>query len=402
MRVCFWSTTFQADNHALADFLANQADFDVTVALDDPNAWARQSVQQLLPFHGRIIPKRDAALRRERYDLLVIDNHVPTPRVAQRVLVVWHGLGWQRDDLATMRSQIKRHVGDVTRPNALFRFQAFGEHDRDYRVQHSRISSFNVIAMGSPYSDWLRPEGALQARFDRSRIQAHYEIDIGRPVIMLGLTWHHGGSLGHWGDEAKLLTRFFVHVRELGASTLVRMHDRHRYDRSYVHMMERLAAAHRGSVMLKWKDESPDSLVDMLVSKALVSNYSSLLNPFYYTERPSIHIDPRTAPGAPIVTRRMFLGRPLRQRIEDPQHMWKLSLEEHGGLQARSFVELLSHVETALRDSQCCRARSREFIAKYITQVDGATCARNAAYLRQWLGVSAARATPTLSGELAP
>lgn len=387
LRVCFWATTFQSDNHALADFLARDPRFDVTVAMDQPERWRAEPVQALAPFAGRLVDKQRLDPKRlasEGYDLVVLDNHVPGAAIAPRVLVCWHGFGWRIDDLSTMRKQLSAQVGEVTRPNPRFRWHAFGEWDRAYRVSHSKLASDNVIAAGSPYSDWLRPESALQARFIREDAQPHYSLDLGKPVVMLGLTWHHGGSLGHWGDEATLLDRFFGHVRARGASTLVRMHDRHRYEKPYIALMEQLAAKHAGYVMLKWKSQSPDSLLDLLVSNVLVSNYSSLLNPYYYTQRPSIHIDPHDAGAAKTYTYQMFLGRPRRKRVDAASEVWKLSPDEHGGLRAQSFEGLLGHVDMALGDPSCCAERSKAFVARYIAQADGTTCARTAESIVTW------------------
>ena len=60
----------------------------------------------------------------------------------------------------------------------------------------------------------------------------------------------------------------------------------------------------------------PDSLVDLLVSDVLVSNYSSLLNAWYYTGKPSLHVDPHDASAARQVSYKMRFGLPMPERLD--------------------------------------------------------------------------------------
>lgn len=390
MRICFWSTTFQSDNHALAHYLASQPDCEVTVAMAEPERFQQEAVLKLLPFQGRLLPRDEASTRRflqaQRFDCVVLDNHVPSFAVAPRIYVLWHGFGWRIDDLKTMRKELAKLVGDVSVENPRFRWHAVGDWDRRYRIEHSQLDEANVLALGSPYSDWLLPTSPLRTRFVTTDQQAGYSIDLRRPVVMLGLTWHHGGSLGHWGDEEQHLAQLFQHIAARGASTLLRMHDRKRYDRSYVKLVERLAARFSGSLMLKWKDSAPDSLVDLLVSDVCISNYSSLLNAFYYTGRPSIHIDPHDAAAGSLQTYKMFMGLPMRRTVSSAEEVWKLPPDQHGGLRAQSFDQLLAHINLALRDPDCCRAQAQRFVSQYVTHADGRSCERAANALRGWLG----------------
>ena len=163
------------------------------------------------------------------------------------------------------------------------------------------------------------------------------------------------------------------------------MHDRHRYEDSYVRTMEALACRH-AHVMLKFKSDSPDSLVDVLVSDVMMSNYSSFLNAFYYTGRPTIHIDPTAGISGGHVARVMKRGRLRLREVEDPLSTWKLSPDDIGGLRAKSFDELLAAVDRSLADPTCCRELAQSFIARHITQADGTTCARIGRYLQEWAG----------------
>ena len=385
LKICFWSTSFQADNQALATYLAGREDFEVVVALDDPEAYRAAPVNRLLPFRGRWLDRRDpatpAAVKAFAPDVLVVDNHLPKERLAPRLFVLWHGFGWRVDDLSTMRKELKKLVGDVTLPNPDFRWQAFGPQDREYRIEHSQLASDNVVALGSAYSDVLAPGSEVRQRFDPADFQADYGIDLVRPTVLVGLSWHHGGALGHWGDDDALHERLVEHVGSLGANVLLRLHDRHRYEDAYLESVTALADRHP-HVELKFKSDSPDSLIDVLASSVMISNYSSFLNAFYYTRRPTVHIDPVTGIAGAHFTRVWKRGKLRKRKVSDPLSTWKLSPDDIGGLRATSFDELLAAVTTAVKEPGCCRERADAFIARHICDEGGDTRKGIAEYLR--------------------
>ncbi|HEY6881838.1 MAG TPA: CDP-glycerol glycerophosphotransferase family protein [Polyangiales bacterium] len=403
MKLCFWSSTFQSDSHALAEHLARQG-HDVTIILPSPGDFLREAVHELVPLNARVLDRSarstDELLRRERFDVTIVDNHLPLSLSSERLFVLWHGFGWRVDDLTTMRSELQGLVGDVTRENPRFRWQAIGDWDREYRLYHSQLADENVVALGSPFADWLRRESPLRQRFDKRSLQRAYAIDLDKPVVLLALTWHHGGSFGHWGDEELLLQRLVQHIASRGASTLVRMHDRHRYRAAYLDVIGRVAQRAGASMMLKWKNSSPDTLLDLLVSDVCISNYSSLLNAFYFTERPSIHVDPHDANRAVQVTYQMFLQVPVARPVRAPEQMWKLSPDQHGGLRAQSFDALIAQVDRALADPDCCRTQARSFLQNYVTAPDGRSCARTEKFLEAWVA-SGERERGTASHALA-
>ena len=372
----------------MACYLADQPGYDVVVAMDRPETYRNEAVESLMPFRGRLIDRQSwsarKALKDFAADLVIIDNHVPKRKIAPRMLVLWHGFGWRIDDLSTMRREMRKHVGDVSSPNSAFRWVAFGQWDRDYRVNHSQIASENVWTLGSAYSDLLRPEGLLSEQFSRQAMQKHYPIDLSRKLVTLGFTWHHGGALGHWGDDAALTEALLGTIGGFGANALIRMHDRHRYDASYVQTLTALAQRHP-HVLLKFKSDQPDSLVDLLLSDVLVSNYSSLLNPFYHTLKPTIHVDPSDAPGDNHVSRVLKRGKVHITRIDDPTSSWKLSPESIGGLRARSYDELCGHIETSLAQPTCCTELSQSFCRTFATVSDGNTRASIRTHIDRWL-----------------
>jgi hypothetical protein len=395
MHLCFWSTTFQADSFALAGHLLRAPNVSLTIVAPQPSAVQRMLSQSF----GRaceIIDRGDARAMRDlakrRFDVMVVDNHLPRFMPADRLFVMWHGVGWRFDDLRSMRRELARLVGDVTRSNPRFAWQAIGEWDRGYRVAHSGLHPDNVHALGSPYSDLLLPKSSFAGGFDRAAQQPFYSVDLTRKIVLLAMTWHHEWIVGQWGNEEALLRKLIEHVSGLGAALILRMHDRRRYRGHVVRLVEQLVARYPRVVMLKWKDESPDSLSDLLVSDVCVSNYSSILNWFYFTERPSLHVEPQGDAQRRPSTFRMFMGLPIRRRLESREQLWKLSPEEHGGLRARSFEELLSGLSRALAEPRCCEAASRAFVARFVAGADGNSAERTWRFLRDWVSGTAERA----------
>ena len=98
LKICFWCTSFQADNQALATYLAATEGFEVLVAIDKHKRYAAEPVNRLLPFGGKWLDRRDSgtlnAIKAFAPDVLIVDNHLPAERLAGRVFVLWHGFGW--------------------------------------------------------------------------------------------------------------------------------------------------------------------------------------------------------------------------------------------------------------------------------------------------------------------
>jgi hypothetical protein len=388
MKICFWATSFQADNQALASYLASRPGTDVVVAMDDPDRYRREAVWTVLPFQGRLLDRRaadtPAALDAFGPDVLIIDNHLPKRRLAPRLYVLWHGYGWRVDDLSTMKRELTRSVGPVDRPNPSFRWHAFGPIDRGYRIEHSGFAPDNVLAAGSTYSDLLLPGAPRRVELARSRAQQYYRIDLSRPTLLLGMTWHHGGALGHWGDDQALHEALIEHLSARGANLLIRMHDRHRYEAADVARMEHLEQRYP-NVQLKFKSSSPDSLIDILVSSAMISNYSSFLNAFYHTGKPTIHIDPVARGSSRHYRRVLRWGRLWVKKVADPMASWKLPPTDVGGLVAHDFGELLACVDRALVDPGCCADLALAFNRRHVSSADGHTSERIERYLAEWV-----------------
>jgi hypothetical protein len=388
MKVCFWATTFQSDIQTLAYFLAEQPGFEVVAAIDHPESYRMDTISSVRPFPAGLLDRQAGETKRFlkafKPDLLVVDNHLPGYRIANKILVIWHGYGWRMDDISGMRKQLKKHVGDVTRPNPNFIWQAFGDADRDYTVRHRKIAPENVVAFGSAYADVLLPKSDFASRFNRANVAHGYTVDVvNKPTVLIGMTWHYGGLLGQFGDEILLLDKMLRHLGLRDATVIFRMHDRMRYDKTYLEAIEEMLRRHPHA-QLKFKDEYPDSLMDILVSDVMVTNFSSFANAFYYTHKPCVHIHPVADSSDDAVIRQYKGGRVREKKLKSSDELWKMPLAENGGLTATSFELLLAHLDRALDEPACCETPAKRFIEKYIANTDGRTCERIRAALVNW------------------
>jgi hypothetical protein len=66
----------------------------------------------------------------------------------------------------------------------------------------------------------------------------------------------------------------------------------------------------------------------------------------------------------------------LKSEVESARHIWKLPPEEHGGLLAHDFDQLLAQVERALAEPDCCRDAAQAFLDEHMLGGDGRNCER--------------------------
>jgi len=199
-------------------------------------------------------------------------------------------------------------------------------------------------------------------------------------IALLAITWHHGRIFAHWGDDGELMRRLFRELDRLGLAVIVRMHDRRRYEPGYLKFLGQMVKDYP-AVLLKYKDQERDNLLDLTVSDVLISNFSSILNPFYYTGRPSLHIYPVAPQQEFFIQRTWKRGKVRERKVPSSDFIWKLDPEENGGILARSFAQLLEAMETAVRDPDCCREKARIFVQKHMAPSGGSICPRIAEVL---------------------
>lgn len=381
IRVCFWATTFQSDLYAVADAMTLDGRYQVTVAMKGVTKWLSQPIARLRPFAGRLLEQAQLLAARERdFDLVVIDNHPPPTRLGERILVLWHGYGWRFDDLSALRRKLGKLVGATNAPNPRFRWNAVGPIDYQYRTQHSRFHRDNVVTLGSPFSDLLLPGTPERpSTIDPAWIAP---LDPTKQTVLVAVTWHHGGLFSGWGSDDDGLMDLFDVVQKAHGQVIVRLHDRHRYTRSYRRSIARLAAKYPSAVF-KYKSEAPDCLVDLWCARVIVSDYSSILNSFYYTKQTALHIDPRNDRDETKHCTLLF-GRP-RRTTRRSRDVWKVSPADIGGIRIDSMPQLRATLSSALCNPSLGSPAAAEYIARHISNVNGQSRQRVLDYVFGWL-----------------
>jgi hypothetical protein len=380
IRICVWATTFQANIYSLTRYLAADPRFELVAAVPALERYLQEPIAARLPIPCRFLDRESPEVFQQLADfaaeILIVDNHHPRRIVAPRLLNVWHGFGWRgpedRAQFAEVHRSIARHTGaPADRPNPRFRWITAGETNRRHRVQVTGFHPDNVLPLGQAYLDDVAfPPVA------RDQVLADYPASFhGRRIVLFAPTWHYGRIFAHLGDDFRILERMFGFLADHDVALVFRMHDRKRFEPSYVADLEQLNRRFP-NVWLKWRDESQDNLSDLLVADVMVSNYSSILTYFYATCRPSVHLHPvdRRAKGS--VGRTLKGGRLRTDRHENADYIWSLPATEVGGLVAEGIDTLLAACEQALREPDCCRELAQGFLARHAAPVDGQICRR--------------------------
>ncbi len=377
VKVLFWNTTFQADVAALARFLCKDSRFDVRVALTDRESYMAEPIQKVLPVPCILWERDSRQTAREIAefgpDVVVVDNHFPKKKWAPYLFVLWHGFGWKGPndvkEFASVHKAIKKLTGGSgMKPNDRFLWQCFGPTDLEHRHSVSGFARENLASLGAAFTDEL-----LAAPVTRDQAKAFYpELSGFDQVVFFAMTWHYGRAFGHFGDDVEIFGRLVGHLRQRGAGVILRMHDRHRFDPDYLQALEGLASRTEGMV-IKYKDKDRDSLLDMVVSDVMVSNFSSILNYWYATKKPSIHVYPVRSAQEAFLWRTWKRGKLRITKVPSAEYVWKLPPEENGGLMVHSVDELLAALDRSLDEPDCCRAASQRFIERHMAPVDGHT-----------------------------
>jgi hypothetical protein len=403
LKVCLWATTFQANIYSVAKHLASRpAEFSPLVVLDGRDAYATEPIERLVPAGAPLLDRADPETARKveafAPAVLVVDNHYPKARIAPALVNVWHGFGWRGpEDRAAFESvfrDVAKHTGRApSEPNPYFRWISAGQTNLEHRVHVSGFHADNVRASGQAFVDDVMRAAQTWRREDL--LQFYPQSFRDRKVLLFAPTWHFGKIFAHWGDDMAILERLFRFVADRGAALIVRMHDKKRFEPGYLADLEQLARRHQ-SVLLKYKDDNQDNLVDIAFADAMISNYSSILTYFYATGRPSIHIHP-VARGDESSVYRYWKGGKLRTKVEDASYIWSLDADQHGGLAVSTQDELEAAIDRALAEPGCCAERSRRFVADHCAPYDGRNCERVAAEIRE-VGEYALRHPPRGGG----
>ena len=384
MQILIWATSFGADLWSFTKYLDRATDARVRVVMKRPEVFESQGIAELFPLNVEFLRRRSyhhLALSRFRPDVTIMDNRTPLLRTSPKALMLWHGFGWKgpndEKELWWLHRSLRRTWGDARVPNRDFRWQCFGPWDFEHRTEISGFDPANCRILGAASHDDLRTP------LDHARMQPFYPFDVvNRPTVLIAPTWHYGEVFAHWGTDADLFERLVTRIERRGANVILRLHDSYRFSKTYRSFLRSLAARH-GNVLLKFKDTAPDNYLDLQVADALITNFSSIANLFYATGRPTVHVYPvRSADEA--FMHRQYTALGVRENeVANARYVWKLPPEEHGGLLARSFAELLAQVDQALEDPNCCRDAAQAFLDTYMLGADGSNCARTWHVLQQ-------------------
>ena len=371
MNVLVWATTFGADLWSLTRYLDSLGGVRrLRVVMDDPEVYGRQGVAKLFPITAEIVGRRwHHGAPSRRWDVTVMDNQVPFFRTSRSALMLWHGFGWKGPndvrELRLLHARLAWTWGSIRRRNTRLRWQAFGPWDWKHRTEISGVHPENCVQLGAASHDDLR------VPMDRSLAQPYYPFDVvNRKTVLIAPTWHYGEVFAHWGRDADLFERLLGQIHEHGANAIIRLHDSFRFDQGYRALLDRLAERFP-NVCLKFKDQSPDNYLDLQVSDALITNYSSIANLYYATGRPTLHVYPVRSADEAFIWRQLTFAGVRKKTIEKARYIWKLPPEEHGGLLARDFDTLQQQVDLALTDPDCCRSAARDFLDRHMLGADG-------------------------------
>ena len=388
MKVLVWGTTFGADLWSLTRRLDQRDDVDLKVVLDQPEGYRKEPVADLFPLRAPILKRRPhhhvLGVVGWRPDVTVLDNRVPMVASSRTGFVLWHGFGWKgpndREEFKVLHGQLRRAWGDPLAPNPRFRWQCFGPFDFEHRTRVSGFHPDNCRVLGSASHDDLREP------FDRARARKYYPFDVvNQPTVLLAPTWHYGEVFAHWGTDADLFEKLLRKLGDRGCNVILRLHDSYRFERPYRRFLKELGSRH-GHVMVKFKDQHPDDFLDLQMADVLVTNYSSIANLFYATGRPTVHVYPVKEADEAFMWRTYSVLGVRTKEVDNARFVWKLPPEEHGGLLARSFGELLAQLDQALDDPSCCEQTARAFLDKHMLGADGRNCERIHEALRELTG----------------
>jgi hypothetical protein len=263
---------------------------------------------------------------------------------------------------------------DPRQPNPRFLAQCYHERDMAWRVESWGVAAENCRVVGSCFSDLL-----INPPYTRADLAPRYTIPVAeRPTLLVSFTWHYGRIFpGSWqpkflgrspmdGDLA-FLGQVAARASDHGASILLCLHDRWRYEPPYLEALHR-EAARFPRVQIKHKNEHPDNLADLVVADAMITNLSSFITYFYHFGRPSIHLAPR--PGETLTVGRMKSGS-LKAVKSEQAELWMNDPADNGGFTAHDAEEALAAISTALTEPESCIVRSKAWLESHMLPADG-------------------------------
>jgi hypothetical protein len=217
-----------------------------------------------------------------------------------------------------------------------------------------------------------------------------YRIDILKKTVLLNITWHYGGvfaqpagagrirprfSAGHHGRDFDFIERLAKATAARDANVLFCLHERKRYRPGIRRSFEAIAARYP-NMELKYKDDRPDNLADLIVSDVMISNYSSFITPFYVLGRPAIHIRPVASDVSAFKFSMLtFAGLWARTASVDKE-AYMMDLDDTGGPIVESADDAIDAVLAALDDPYGYRATTEAWLDRHLDRPQGGAAAR--------------------------
>jgi CDP-Glycerol:Poly(glycerophosphate) glycerophosphotransferase len=397
MKILYWVTSLNGEIAAHIRYTIKHTDHEILLAFDHWESFQKEACQALWPIEANVV-KRNSIFKIQKFnaDVVVIDNNVPPFPVAKCLFNIWHGLGWKgpqdRAEFATFYRRTAKVIGEIDKPNPRFIWKAYGFLDLEQRIDRMEMPPENVHNLGMAAGDDM-----FHLTIDREKLSSFYKFDTTKKTILLAPTWHYDSVFGHWGgDEEQTFRMVFELAKELDSNIIVRMHDRKRYDPKYVEFMERIAGS-AGNVFLKYKNDYMDNTVDMLLADLMITNFSSIANPYYVRGMPTVHIYPVPKETEDVEWRQITSKGIKNDERISKDLIWKLALEENGGSLAHSVDELLAQIRAGLENPEINRQDASAFNEKYIYKSDGKTCERiTAAMEKQVAGLPKSNLPPLI------
>ena len=388
MKVCIWSSSFQADTIALALALDRDPSVELLVVTKNKPAIVSEPIFRVRPLECTILDRDldnyEPVVKKFQADIVFADNHLPEFPISNKFLYHWHGLPLKirpAKDLRAFHRHVSRLIGSVKKYNPRFLAQCYGDIDFNHRVNTWKIPARNCRKWGSAYSDLL-----IAPPYGKEDLEDYYKLDLkSRKTILLSVTWHFGDRIFPvLGADDEIFFCIFDTANQLDANIIFSLHDRYRYSPELIEKIERHAKQCRNAA-IKFKSEHADNLADLVASDVMICSFSSFIIFHYFTGKPSIHI-------LPVDSKKTFISMPTikRKRLKplwrlNSDNLWMYPFSDNGGLVPKSRETLINDLNTALLDSSYGKNNADRFIQNRFYGVDGNTCQRIISDLKEWV-----------------
>ena len=392
MRILVWATYPQYDIMAFASYLDRTHGVELLVVTRQLAAFLAQPFARVRPFSAPLLdwddPSVPARVRAFRADVAIMDNRLPPIGAAPRLVNIGHGLGWKNVGPADLwiyhqgQTRFTGHDTRLTNPNLLV--LCYGDTDLRWRTERWGLDPANCRKIGMPFADLV-----VDPPYTREQLAGNYRIDIRKKTVLLNITWHYGGvfaqpasggwikrfSSGNRDRDFDFIERLAKATAARDANVLFCLHERKRYRPTIRRRFEAIAARYQ-NMELKYKDDRPDNLADLIVSDVMISNYSSFITPFYLLGRPAIHIRPVASDVSAFKFSMLtFAGLWARTASVDKE-AYMMDLNDTGGPIVESSDDTIDAVLAALDDPSGYRTTTEAWLNRHLHRPHGAAAAR--------------------------